>query len=119
VISLTSIASPYTTWSPANWTIDNYSGVITRVSGSYLYGTVSLSYEAGYVQVPAHYVLAAKIVLAHLWQTQRVITAGPTSGFGVRSSAGQQEQILTPSGFGTALPPRAIELLGPRPSLIV
>lgn len=119
VISLTSIESVDASWSPADWRIDNYAGVIYRIAGSDLSGFITFVYEAGYVQVPSHYVMAAKIVLAHLWQTQRIATVGPQTGFGVRSQSQGQEQIMTPSGFGTALPPRAIELLGPRPSLIV
>lgn len=119
VLRLVSLTSPYTTWNVLDWSVDQWSGVIGKVGGSNLYGDVTVVYEAGYAVVPAHYILAAKIVLAHLWQTQRVTTVGPQSGFGVRSQTQGQEQILTPSGFGTALPPRAVELLGPRPSMIV
>jgi hypothetical protein len=116
VIRLISLTSPSTTWNVLDWAVDQWSGVIT---GSGLSGDVTAVYEAGYVQVPAHYVLACKIVLAHLWQTQRIATAGPQTGFGIRNQTQGQEQILTTSGFGNALPPRAVELLGPRPSMIV
>lgn len=119
VVRLISIASLTTVLDPLNWHVDRESGVLTKLNGPDLRQDMVITYEAGYRAIPAHYVLAAKIVLAHLWQTQRLATLGPTSGFGMRNQGSGQESILTPSGYGFALPPRAIELLGPRPPMIV
>ena len=112
--SLVSITRGLNSYNVANWTINKPAG---QIYGQPLNNGDVVTYRAGYQIIPAHYVLAAKITLAHLWQTQRLPSVGPQSGFGLRGQVG--ETIMTPSGLGNALPPRAIELLGPRPSMIV
>ncbi len=99
-----------------NYLLDGPNGILNRLGGGG--GTPQVvTYVAGYVQIPANYILAAKIIIAHLWQTQRIqnIGAQPTLG----NSSRREEQIVTPSGMGYAIPHRAIELLGGRPSLVI
>lgn len=69
---------------------------------------VSVTYLAGYEVVPEPFILAAEIIAAHLWETQRM------SAIGGPASAGE-DQYLTPSGLGYAIPNRAVQLLGGRP----
>lgn len=118
IISVTSISVDGFALNVNDFRVDQTKSAIIREAGPNLSGTVLLTYQAGFPNVPPHYVAAAKITLAHLWQAQRMPSLGQTTGFGVRGS-GTQEQIMTPSGFGYALPPRAIELLGQRPSMVV
>lgn len=91
---------------------------LAQIYGPYLAAGSTIVYRAGFPVIPANYILAAKIVLAHLWQTQRMTSLGQNQGFGLRTQQ-VQEQIMTPAGLGTALPHRAVELLGARPSMIV
>lgn len=100
---------------PALWYLDSQAGVI-RSFGAGISGDVTITYTAGYRVIPARYIGAAKIILAHLWSTQRVPTLGPTPTL---RGGNREEAIITPSGEGYAIPHRAVELLGSRPSLIV
>lgn len=97
-------------WDPANLRVTP-SGVVYVLSGPVFVGAVTVTYLAGYRVVPPNYLLAAKIIAAHLWETQQRPLAGPRPGF-----AG--EETLSPSGIGFAIPSRAVELLGGRPPLI-
>lgn len=97
--------------------LDGQNGIITFLGGFRGTRPASITYVAGYEQIPANYILAAKIILAHLWTTQRIqnIGAQPTLG----SQSRREEQIVTPTGMGYAIPHRAIELLGGRPSMVI
>jgi hypothetical protein len=55
-------------------------------------------------EVPAPFGEAGRIILEHLWQTQRGPSARPTLG--------GEETVALP-GFGFAIPNRAAELLSP------
>lgn len=94
--------------------VDGETGI---VAGPGISKATVITYEAGYVSVPANYILAAKIIFAHLWQTQRVQSVGAQPTLGGQSR--REEQIVTPSGTGYAIPHRALELLGTPPSLVV
>lgn len=119
VISVTSIVDEDgTSYTVGDWTLDGTNGILTEDTPSFTpYHRFTVTYVAGYQQIPAHYVLAAKIILQHLWQTQRIQQVGAQPTIGGQSR--RDEQIVTPSGLGFAIPHRAIELLGTRPSLIV
>lgn len=118
VISLTSIVDQNgAAQDISNWVLDRQNGVLTRYSYAGAGQNYTVTYVAGYTQIPAHYLLAGKIILAHLWQTQRVQSVGQAPTLGGQSR--RDEQIVTPSGLGFAIPHRAIELLGQRPSMIV
>ena len=101
------------------WTLDGQNGILYRPTwGSGSTAGMVVTYTAGYSVVPPNYVLAAKIILAHLWQTQRVQTIGAQPTLASQSRR-TEDAIMTPSGLGFAIPPRAVELLGARPSMIV
>lgn len=119
VLAVTSIVDHNgVSYSAAGWTLDGPNGILTNYSGGAPSAkNFTVTYVAGYSQIPAHYMLAAKIILAHLWQTQRIQNIGPQPTLGGQSR--RDEQIVTPSGLGFAIPHRAIELLGTRPSMVV
>lgn len=97
-----------TTWDPAGWSVDGPAGILNWVSGSAVDRPVRVTYDAGHPNPPENFVLAAAIIAAHLWETQRGQTVIPTPGsFGM--------ETLTPSGMGFAIPSRAVELLGGQP----
>jgi uncharacterized phiE125 gp8 family phage protein len=104
VLSLTSVVSSdgATAWNAANLQPDTESGYITVASGAALTGTVDVTYQAGMAVIPEAYRLAAKIIVQHLWETQR-------GSMGVQ--LGGDGESYTP-GRGFAVPRRAIELLG-------
>jgi hypothetical protein len=90
--------------------IDPNAGTIRRKLGWPFYGpffaglpVVTVTYVAGWgPQVPAAFNSAARIILDHLWDTQH----GPA----LRPSMGAPE-LVTPPGFGFAIPNYAAELL--------
>ncbi|WP_027930698.1 hypothetical protein [Amycolatopsis thermoflava] len=76
------------------------------VSGIGIRSRVVFVYKAGMAIVPANVGLAARIILQHLWETQRGSSGGARpGGLGDSMQLGQGH-------FGYALPNRAIELLG-------
>jgi hypothetical protein len=103
VLSLTSVVSAdgATTWNVADLQPDVETGCITVVSGPALTGSVDVTYQVGMVVVPDDYRLAAKIIIQHLWETQRG-TMGVQLG-------GDNEPYMAGRGF--AIPRRALELL--------
>lgn len=95
----------YLTWDVEHLAANPNTGEITS-AGYGLAGDITITYTAGYRSVPANLVLAAQIIAAHLWQTQRVQKAPSAPGFGGDDSP------LSPTGLGYAIPARAVELLG-------
>jgi hypothetical protein len=90
--------------------LDQNAGLIRRKLGLPFYGPffqwlpqVTVTYVAGWgVTVPPAFNTAARIILAHLWETQH----GPAT----RPSMGGMDMVQ-PQGFGFAIPSRAAELL--------
>lgn len=109
VQSLTSIArvDGSLTWNATDLDVDTDSGVIRVLSGSLLSGLLEVTYEAGHETVPANYSLAARIILQHLWRTQRGVGVATFTGTGETTTMESGE-----GGMGFAVPRRAIELLG-------
>ncbi|MET9086162.1 phage head-tail connector protein [Streptomyces sp. NPDC004237] len=106
VISLTSIISldgsqSWTVTSPAMH-VDGPSGSVTVLSGPPLTGMALVTHQAGLTVIGANVRLAAKIIIQHLWETQRGV-------MGVRLGGDGETYV---SGRGFAIPRRAIELLG-------
>lgn len=100
------------------WHLDGTCGILTNYQFRWFNGRdMTVTYEAGYTEIPANYILAAKIILAHLWTTQRIQNIGQQVTLGTR--ARPEEAIITPAGLGFAIPMRAVELLGSRASVIV
>lgn len=106
------------TFTPSEWVLDPDSGTMTRTNRSFHgWSDLVVTYTAGFNVIPANYILAAKIILKHIWETQRIQNIGRQPLLG--QARFQGEQILTPQGQGYAMPYRAIELLGGRPPMIV
>lgn len=84
-------------------------GVVTTPLGVNPYGHVTVTYTAGLAISPEEYGLAARIIVQHLWETQRGGAGGPRAG-------GLGESLMSNaggySGKGYAIPNRALELLG-------
>jgi hypothetical protein len=89
--------------------LDVNAGLIRRKLGLPFYGPffswlpqVTVTYVAGWgTSVPAAFNTAARIILQHLWETQRGPLAMPMAG----------EALTAVPGFGFAIPSRAAELL--------
>lgn len=94
-------------WPVERLTVEAALGRISS-HGEQLRGPVTVDYRAGRETVPALYRQAAKVILAHLWQTQRRPLGGGQR-FGSTSSA--DSEALTVAGW--SLPRAAVELLGP------
>lgn len=85
----------------ADLATDTLGGVVRRKDRAWIGGPVQVTYVAGRAQVPPHVDLAARIILQHMWETQRG-TALPRFG---------GEDTWDPR-FGFSIPRRAAELLG-------
>src|SRR5882757_3091636 len=108
VVAITSIVDNYSgiTIDVSDVDVDKNAGVVQRKLQLpfLLLGTCEVTYTAGLgTAVPPAVTIAARIIVAHLWETQR----GP-SGF---PASGGDEMVSTLSGF--AIPNRALEVLSP------
>lgn len=115
VISLTSVATldGAQTWDVGNLHVDPVTGRVTVLSGSAFDGEMMFVYVAGYTVIPGAFTLAVKIIVQHLWETQR----GPQ---GASRFAGtiDDANLLRFRGIDIFIPPRAQELLGDRAPLV-
>jgi hypothetical protein len=112
LVSVTSIASASggAIDISAGLDLDANAGTIRRKLGLPFYGPffqwlpqVNVTYVAGWgTSVPAAFNMAARIILAHLWETQHGPPARPSMG---------GMDMVQPQGFGFAIPNRAAELL--------
>lgn len=89
------------TYAPTDFVIDTDTGIVRRADGGTIFGPLLVSYTAGYTTPPAWARLAAKMIVQHLWRTQR--------GGGVRGQGSGQDQAIP--GYGLMVPPQAAELL--------
>lgn len=108
VISLTSIVSldHQGVWDLTDLDLVQTSGVTYVLLGRAIGGHLRITYVAGYSAIPATYTLAAKIIVAHLWETQR---AAAVAGARARFIGDTEDQVMV---AGYAVPREAIELLG-------
>jgi len=108
VISITSI-TPYgisgSSYGPSQVKVTD-DGAVRLLTGGWIggYGDLEITYKAGRHSVPPNCVQAAKIILAHLWETQRGPGGSPLTG---------GDEVSFVPGFGFAVPNRAIEMLRP------
>ena len=88
--------------------LDPDSRIVRRKDGQQFVtnnGVVTVVYVAGWgTTVPPAFGEAARIILQHLWETERGQSSVPQYG---------GEETVTPPGFGYAVPNRALELLAP------
>jgi hypothetical protein len=105
VISLTSITNVNNgfTWTVGNLRVRS-DGRVRVMSGTGLYGYISVVYVAGYAVVPANYKQAALIILQHNWESRRGVGQVQSGVMGI----GEQ---ISPGSF--SIPPKAYEWLGP------
>jgi hypothetical protein len=104
VISVTSLAGVYTNATAvaaADVTVDSASGIVTRLDrGSFLGETYEITYEAGRSTIKPNITQAAKVLLRHLWMTQR----GSSS-----RGRGEDDTANYPASY--SMPNRVLELL--------
>jgi hypothetical protein len=107
VISLISII-PYfygTTYMGETLTKSTPSGEVRLINGGNFYGgTFTVTYTAGRKPIPANISQAGKIILKHLWETQRGAAGTPFQG---------DDEDAIDTGWGYAIPNRALQLLKP------
>jgi hypothetical protein len=86
----------------ADYELDVDTGLVRSVAGGWFRGTYTVTYTAGYDDLPADLAGAVVLIAAHLWGTQR----GPAP----TSPLANDDTFPTP-GLGFAIPNRAQELL--------
>lgn len=104
VLSIGPWLSGSNVYSSTQWVVDSEVGTVELASGLRWRGPLRVSYRAGRTEVPANIAQAVKIILGHLWETQR--------GAAQPAFLGGDETTIVP-GFGFAVPNRALELLQP------
>lgn len=112
VLSLTSVAgvgAGATTWDVDDLDVDPTTGIVRVLAGPSLSGTVAVTYVAGYESVPTRLTGAARIILRHLWESQR-------AGKNTRRAGLVNDDMQLVSGY--AIPRAAADLIGPRGPLV-
>lgn len=88
--------------------LDGATGLLTLRSGGLLQGPLRATYRAGRAIVSENITAGARIILQHLWLTQRAGRRGGLAG------GGQDYAVTEPiPGLGYAIPNRALNLLEP------
>jgi hypothetical protein len=114
VLSITSVASTVvggTDYDAAALDVDKEAGVVRRKAGVdawFVGGPWDVTYTAGLRVVPANISHAARIIIQHLWSTQRSrdVRRPPVA------MAGDLVETRTSSGVTFSIPRKAVELLG-------
>lgn len=112
VLSVSSVASldTATTWDVDLLDVDPATGMVrTLPVGPPFCGLLRVVYTAGYASVPARYTGAARIILRHLWESQR-------GGRSQRRSGVVNDDMQLVAGY--AIPRAAADLIGPRGPLV-
>nr|WP_206326571.1 hypothetical protein [Streptomyces sp. N502] len=87
--------------------VDGATGEVFRLDGGRLSGRLLFTYRAGRMVVQEHITAGARIILEHLWRTQRPARGGLAGG-------GEDYSVTEPiPGLGYAVPNRALQLLEP------
>lgn len=102
--SLIPIHPTGTVYLPGDVDLDGETGIVRRLGGGGFTGPLRVVYTAGRRVVPPNVVEATKVIVAHLWATQRG-HSGARPGFG--------EDPVSAPGAGFLVPHRATELLAP------
>lgn len=116
VISLTSVAMVDGTysWSLSDLHVDTATGVVSLVQRTRMFnGLMRFATRAGRLVIPSNYADGAKIIIEHLWHTERpqVRNGAPFAGGGYEDTA----NTTYVGAFGFAIPNRALEILGKPP----
>ncbi|WP_309049239.1 hypothetical protein [Streptomyces sp.] len=87
--------------------VDGDTGTVFRLDGGRLSGRLRFTYRAGRTVIGENISGAARIILQHLWETQR-------AGRGALPGGSQDYAVTEPiPGLGYAVPNRAVQLLEP------
>ncbi|MEU3255969.1 hypothetical protein [Streptomyces sp. NPDC006997] len=97
-----------TSYDPGQLNVDAAVGIVSRKDGGLLRGPLRTTYRAGRLTVAENISGAARIILQHLWATQRPTRGGALPG--ARDDFSVTEPI---PGLGYAIPNRAVQLLNP------
>lgn len=111
--SITAIGTT-TTYSVSDVHINSIVGELRTLRGPGFAGRLVIVYTAGMSSIPVNYNLAARIIVQHLWQTQRG-TSGPVLAGGLEMGYQSGNGVRS---FGFAVPNRALELLGSRSPVV-
>lgn len=115
LVSLTSVVAVDggATYNVNNIHVDHSTSRLTALSGSSFQGLLTFTYVAGYTIVPSAYSLAVRMIIQHLWETQR----GP---MGASRFAGSLDDagLMRFRSMNVFVPPRAQELLGDRMPMV-
>jgi hypothetical protein len=108
LVSLVPVLNSGTSYDPASLDLDGETGIVQRKDGGLLYGPLRITYTVGRAHVAANITQAGRIILQHLWRTQRGALRGPVI-------AGADDYSVTEpvAGIGYAIPNRALQLLEP------
>ena len=112
VISLTSVTAVYAggpIYNVDDLDLDGETGIVRHLLGVPLVGPLRWVYKVGRTVVDANWQLSARIIVKHLWETQRGGSRRP--GMGGQSDDIVEQQLVSVMGF--AVPRRAVELLQP------
>ncbi|MEW2635940.1 hypothetical protein AB0903_30960 [Streptomyces sp. NPDC048389] len=92
----------------ADLAVNGATGEVYRPDGGRLSGRLRFTYRAGRTTIRENFPAAARIILGHLWRTQRAGRRGGVAG------GGDDYSVTDPiPGIGYAVPNRALELLAP------
>lgn len=110
LLDLISLSSGGTAISVADLNVDTETGIVEYANGfgGFPRGPMVATVLVGRRVVEEAITHASKVILDHLWETQR----GPASTSSIRTRARSAETTIVP-GLGYAVPNRAIELLKP------
>ncbi|MBL3669051.1 hypothetical protein JL475_24270 [Streptomyces sp. M2CJ-2] len=97
-----------TSYDPDGLNVNSPAGIATRKGGGLLHGPLRVTYRAGRPIVAENISGAARIILQHLWTTQRRSRSGGLPG--ARDDYSVTEPI---PGLGYAIPHRAKQMLNP------
>jgi hypothetical protein len=107
--SLVAVRTGGTSYATSDLDLDGPTGIVVRRDGGLLRGPLRATYTAGRTETPATISAAARIIFQHLWRTKY------GSSRGLPSIGGSEDYAVTEpiSGFGYAIPNRALQLLEP------
>jgi hypothetical protein len=108
VTAVESLMTGGATYDVADLAVDGSTGEVYRPGGGRLSGRLRFTYRAGRTTIRENIPAAGRIILQHLWRTQRAGRRGGVAG------GGQDYSVTEPiPGIGYAVPNRALELLAP------
>lgn len=110
-LSLTTVAAILdggTSYDVDTLDLDGATGIVRRKDGGLLCGPLRPTYRAGRRIVAENITAGARLILQHLWRTQRPSRSGALPG------ASDDYSVTEPiPGLGYAIPNRAVEMLHP------